>query len=108
MFSNRLAVGYSAVAVRPIDFINIKHPLDFSCGAYFYDMRVSQVTGAVSVINLEIPVPATLGGGAHDTVPVPLRILFCDVVIIFHFLVYKFSCFFTRKTAKSFFIFAHQ
>ena len=98
IYSRRLPVGCS-LFVRPIDFIDIKHPLDFSCRAYFDDTGVSHVTGTVCVINMEIPVPATLGGGAHDTIPVPLRIMFCDVVIIFHFLVCKFSCF-SRNPVK--------
>lgn len=87
MFSDRLPVGYSAVVVRPIDFIKIKHPLDFPCGAYFYDMRVSRVTGATCEVKVEVPVPATLCGGLYNVAAVPFRILFCDVVIIFHFLV---------------------
>ena len=85
MFSDGLPVGYSAVVVRPIDFINIKHPLDFPSRAYFDDMRVSRVTGATCEVKVEVPVPVTLGsGGLHDVAAVLCRILFRYVLIIFH------------------------
>ena len=85
MFADRLPVGYSAFAVRPIDFINIKYPLDFPCGTYFDYMRVSCVTGATCEVKAEVPVPVTHGsGGLNDVAAVLLRVLFCYVLVIFH------------------------
>lgn len=72
------------MVIRPIDFVKIKYPLDFSSGAYFDDMRVSCVTGATCIVDVEIPVPVTLGGGLYDVAAVFARILFRYVLIIFH------------------------
>ena len=85
MCLNRLPVGYTAEVIRPIDFIGFKHPLDFPCGAYFDDMRVSCVTGATCTVDVEVPVPVTHGsGGLHDVAAVLLRVLFRYVLVIFH------------------------
>lgn len=79
-----MPVGYSAAVVRPIYFVKIKRPLDFPCGAYFDDMRVSCVTGTTCVIKMKVPVPVPLSGGLHDVATVLRRILFRYFVEIFH------------------------
>nr|DAV79834.1 MAG TPA: hypothetical protein [Caudoviricetes sp.] len=67
-------------------------------------MRMSCVTGATCIVEVEIPVPVTLGGCLQDIAAVLASISFCDVVIIFHFLVCKFSCF-HPKNGKIVFLF---
>lgn len=87
IFSDRLPVGYSAEVICPIDFINIKNPLDFPCVAYFDDMRVTSVTGATCIVKVEIPIPVTLSGGRlNDVAAVLIRILFRYALIIYHLL----------------------